>query len=47
MRSSSCRAGAQVAQVLVVAMMAGLFFMGTLYLERILDMNPIEIGFAE
>jgi len=33
-------------QVVVVAGMFGMFFMGTLYLERVLGFNPLQIGFA-
>jgi len=38
--------GANLVQVVVVAGMFGMFFMGTLYLERVLGFDPLEIGFA-
>jgi MFS family permease len=38
--------GANVAQPLMVAGMFGLFFMGTLYLQRVLGYDPLKIGFA-
>jgi EmrB/QacA subfamily drug resistance transporter len=39
-------AGANLVQVVVVAGMFGMFFMGTLYLQRVLGFDPLEIGFA-
>jgi EmrB/QacA subfamily drug resistance transporter len=39
-------AGANVIQALTVAGMFGLFFLGSLYLERILGYDPLEIGLA-
>jgi EmrB/QacA subfamily drug resistance transporter len=39
-------AGANLIQVVVVAGMFGMFFMGTLYLERELGFDPLEIGLA-
>ena len=39
-------AGANVVQVVVVAGMFGMFFMGTLYMERVLGYSPLEIGLA-
>jgi EmrB/QacA subfamily drug resistance transporter len=39
-------AGANLVQVVVVAGMFGMFFMGTLYLERVLGFDPLEIGLA-
>ena len=38
--------GANLVQVLSVAGMFGMFFMGTLYLERVLHFDPLQIGFA-
>lgn len=38
--------GANLVQVLSVAGMFGVFFMGTLYLERVLHFSPLQIGFA-
>jgi EmrB/QacA subfamily drug resistance transporter len=38
--------GANLVQVLSVAGMFGVFFMGTLYLERVLRFSPLQIGFA-
>lgn len=38
--------GANAIQVLMVAGMFGMFFMGTLYLERVLGFDPVEIGVA-
>jgi EmrB/QacA subfamily drug resistance transporter len=38
--------GANVIQALLVAGMYGMFFLGALYLERILDYTPLEIGLA-
>jgi EmrB/QacA subfamily drug resistance transporter len=38
--------GANLVQVVVVAGMFGMFFMGTLYLERVLGFTPLEIGLA-
>jgi predicted MFS family arabinose efflux permease len=38
--------GANLVQVVVVAGMFGMFFLGTLYLERVLGFDPLEIGFA-
>jgi EmrB/QacA subfamily drug resistance transporter len=39
-------AGANVIQALLVAAMYGMFFMGALYLERVLHYSPLEIGLA-
>jgi EmrB/QacA subfamily drug resistance transporter len=39
-------AGANLAQILMISGLFGMFFLGTLYLERILDLTPIEIGLA-
>jgi EmrB/QacA subfamily drug resistance transporter len=39
-------AGANAVQILMVAGMFGMFFMGSLYLERVLGMDPVEIGLA-
>lgn len=39
-------AGANAIQALVVAGMFGMFFMGALYLQRILDYNALEVGLA-
>ncbi|MFN2616757.1 MAG: MFS transporter [Thermoleophilaceae bacterium] len=38
--------GANVAQALLVAGMFGMFFMGALYLQRVLGYDPLQIGFA-
>jgi EmrB/QacA subfamily drug resistance transporter len=38
--------GANVVQALLVAGMFGMFFMGALYLQRILDYSPLEVGLA-
>jgi EmrB/QacA subfamily drug resistance transporter len=38
--------GANVAQALMVAAMFGTFFLGSLYLQRVLGMDPIAIGLA-
>jgi EmrB/QacA subfamily drug resistance transporter len=38
--------GANVIQVLSVAGMFGMFFMGSLYLERVLEYGPLQIGLA-
>lgn len=38
--------GANVVQVLCVAGMMGTFFLGSLYLERVLGYDPLEIGLA-
>lgn len=38
--------GANVVQVLSVAGMFGTFFLGSLYLERVLDYDPLQIGLA-
>jgi predicted MFS family arabinose efflux permease len=37
---------ANIVQPLLVAGMFGLFFMGALYMERVLGYDPLEIGFA-
>ncbi|MCE3266377.1 MAG: drug resistance transporter, EmrB/QacA subfamily [Solirubrobacterales bacterium] len=38
--------GANVVQALVVAGMFGLFFMGALYMQRVLGYDPLEVGLA-
>jgi MFS family permease len=38
--------GANVIQALLVAGMFGMFFLGALYLERVLDYDPLQIGLA-
>ena len=38
--------GANVVQVLTVAGMFGMFFLGSLYLQRVLGYDPLEIGLA-
>jgi EmrB/QacA subfamily drug resistance transporter len=38
--------GANLVQILTVAGMFGMFFLGSLYLERILHYDPLEIGLA-
>jgi EmrB/QacA subfamily drug resistance transporter len=39
-------AGANVLQALLVAGMFGMFFLGALYLQRVLDYDPFEVGLA-
>lgn len=39
-------AGANMIQVLMVAGMFGMFFLGALYLERVLGYDPLQIGLA-
>jgi EmrB/QacA subfamily drug resistance transporter len=39
-------AGANVLQALLVAGMFGMFFLGALYLQRVLHYSPLEVGFA-
>ena len=39
-------AGANVLQALLVAGMFGMFFLGALYLQRVLDYNALEVGLA-
>lgn len=38
--------GSNLVQVLAVAGMFGMFFMGTLYMEKVLGYSPLQIGFA-
>ena len=38
--------GANVVQILAVPGMFGMFFLGSLYLERVLSYSPLEIGLA-
>jgi EmrB/QacA subfamily drug resistance transporter len=38
--------GANVVQALTVAGMFGLFFLGSLYMQRVLGYDPLQIGFA-
>jgi EmrB/QacA subfamily drug resistance transporter len=38
--------GSNLVQILSVAGMFGMFFMGTLYLQRVLKYDPLQIGFA-
>jgi EmrB/QacA subfamily drug resistance transporter len=38
--------GANAVQVAVVAGMFSMFFLGTLYLQHVLGLNPLQIGFA-
>jgi MFS family permease len=38
--------GANLVQLLLVAGMLGFFFMSSLYLQRVLGLNPLEIGIA-
>ena len=38
--------GANVVQALLVAGMFGMFFMGALYMQRVLGYDPLEVGFA-
>ena len=38
--------GANIVQALTVAGMFGMFFMGSLYLQEVLDYSPLQIGFA-
>ena len=39
-------AGSNVLQALLVAGMFGMFFLGALYLQRVLEYSPLEVGFA-
>jgi EmrB/QacA subfamily drug resistance transporter len=39
-------AGANIVQALVVAGMFGLFFMGALYMQRVLGYDPLQVGLA-
>jgi MFS family permease len=39
-------AGANLVQILMVAGLSGMFFLGALYLQRVLGYDPIEIGLA-
>jgi EmrB/QacA subfamily drug resistance transporter len=39
-------AGANLAQVLIVAGMFSMFFLGALYLQQVLGYNPLEVGLA-
>ncbi|HET8566335.1 MAG TPA: DHA2 family efflux MFS transporter permease subunit [Solirubrobacterales bacterium] len=39
-------AGANVLQALLVAGMFGMFFLGALYLQRVLEYSPLEVGLA-
>ncbi|MGH3878226.1 MAG: DHA2 family efflux MFS transporter permease subunit [Actinophytocola sp.] len=39
-------AGANLAQVLMVASMFSMFFLGALYLQQVLGYNPLEVGLA-
>jgi EmrB/QacA subfamily drug resistance transporter len=39
-------AGSNVLQALLVAGMFGMFFLGALYLQRVLKYSPLEVGFA-
>ena len=39
-------AGANVLQALLVAGMFGMFFLGALYLQRVLDYSALEVGLA-
>jgi MFS family permease len=38
--------GANVVQLLMVAGLLGFFFMNSLYMQRVLGLNPLQIGFA-
>ena len=38
--------GANLVQIVVVAGIFGMFFLGTLYLEQVLGFDPLQIGFA-
>ena len=38
--------GANVVQALMVAGMFGMFFLGALYLQRVLGYDPLEVGLA-
>jgi MFS family permease len=38
--------GANLVQVMTVAGLFGMFFLGTLYLQRVLGLDPLQIGFA-
>jgi EmrB/QacA subfamily drug resistance transporter len=39
-------AGANIVQALLVAGMFGMFFMGALYMQRVLGYDPLDVGFA-
>src|SRR5215218_6290285 len=39
-------AGSNVLQALLVAGMFGMFFLGALYLQKVLDYTPLQVGFA-
>jgi len=39
-------AGANVVQILMIAGLFGMFFVGTLYMQRVLHYSPIEVGLA-
>ena len=39
-------AGANLIQVLIVAGMFGMFFLGSLYLRQVLGYSPLRIGLA-
>ncbi len=39
-------AGSNVLQALLVAGMFGMFFLGALYMQRVLDYSPLEVGLA-
>jgi EmrB/QacA subfamily drug resistance transporter len=43
---SPCVSGANLVQALVVVGMFGMFFLGALYLQRILGYDPLEVGLA-
>jgi EmrB/QacA subfamily drug resistance transporter len=44
--SSRTVTGANLVQVLVVAGLFGMFFLGTLYMQRVLGFNALEVGLA-
>ena len=39
-------AGANLVQMLMVAGLFGMFFLGALYLQRVLGFDPVEVGLA-
>ena len=39
-------AGANLVQILMVAGLFGMFFLGALYLQRVLGFDPVEVGLA-
>lgn len=44
--ASRALSGANAVQALLVAAMFGMFFMGALYMQKVLDYSPLEVGLA-